>query len=669
MSLASRTNSVCLAMASKVNLPLAAVLVFGVIGLGAALVQQAASIRESRLAGLQSASRFAAGVMAHYAAEESAGRMSRGQAQTSAFAVIGAAAAGGPYMLWISDGSGRVLSRSGGAAMTGSLPEEIKTPGGEKPFGPLAKAIEAGRDGIVTVPGDGGVSPSIECLVNFPAWSLIAGAELPLAVLEAEQVRAGLRLALALGIAGGALGIVIGLIERSRRRRLRALAAAMAHLAEGALDVAIPASRVADELAELRDAAAAILRLWRQNAKDAQAALDERAEKDRRQAAMDGFARDFGDVIAAVLGRLTESAQKMSETAREMTKGNERTQSRIVSTAERVLGSSDNLTSAASAALTLAGSVDGVVADVARAQEATRLSVDRTSATSETCGQLAKAARRIGDIGTKIAAIAHQTNLLALNATIEANRAGEAGKGFAVVAMEVKGLAGQTARATTDISDDVRAIREAASETAAAIDEVAAAIVRVDEASAAIVLAVERQSASTREIATVIQGVADSSGQAAFAMEELAALADETAMMGDRLTAASDAISHVAETLKCEVVEFLQAMSDTDSFRRRFERYFVDDMAATIGVPGRPDAAARIENISRGGALLRSVCEGEVGDEVILKIGGGPQEIHARIVRRDGERVALTFRQSEASLALIDQVTQGIAARAGKRAA
>ena len=49
----------------------------------------------------------------------------------------------------------------------------------------------------------------------------------------------------------------------------------------------------------------------------------------------------------------------------------------------------------------------------------------------------------------------------ALNATIEASRAGEAGRGFAVVAQEVKTLAGQTAYATRDISNRIKAIQNA----------------------------------------------------------------------------------------------------------------------------------------------------------------------------------------------------------------
>jgi len=73
--------------------------------------------------------------------------------------------------------------------------------------------------------------------------------------------------------------------------------------------------------------------------------------------------------------------------------------------------------------------------------------------------QLRKEIDRVGVVAQEIDDIAKQTNLLALNATIEAARAGEAGKGFAVVAGEVKNLSGQTARATSEITDVVKNLR------------------------------------------------------------------------------------------------------------------------------------------------------------------------------------------------------------------
>lgn len=75
--------------------------------------------------------------------------------------------------------------------------------------------------------------------------------------------------------------------------------------------------------------------------------------------------------------------------------------------------------------------------------------------------KLLKILAYISDVISGINAISLQTNLLALNASIEAARAGEAGEGFAVVAEEIRTLAGETQKLTSDMEQFVESIKEA----------------------------------------------------------------------------------------------------------------------------------------------------------------------------------------------------------------
>jgi methyl-accepting chemotaxis protein len=127
--------------------------------------------------------------------------------------------------------------------------------------------------------------------------------------------------------------------------------------------------------------------------------------------------------------------------------------------------------------------------------------VGEAERTNSEINGLDQAAKRIGDVVKLITAVAEQTNLLALNATIEAARAGEAGKGFAVVASEVKALAGQTAKATEEISAQIDAMQQATVRSVDAIGSIQRIIVEVGEITTTIAAAVTEQGAATQEIA------------------------------------------------------------------------------------------------------------------------------------------------------------------------
>ena len=168
-----------------------------------------------------------------------------------------------------------------------------------------------------------------------------------------------------------------------------------------------------------------------------------------------------------------------------------------------------------------------------------------------------------------IQAIAAQTNLLALNATIEAARAGEAGRGFAVVAHEVKALAGQTAKATAEIGENVSVIQASTRTSVEAVREIGNAVREINDVTTNIAGAINQQDQATREISQNAQLAAQGNETLVTNIGSLSEAMGKTSTAAESVLSASSELTAMAETLSREVDQFFRSLRADSSEQQR----------------------------------------------------------------------------------------------------
>lgn len=318
----------------------------------------------------------------------------------------------------------------------------------------------------------------------------------------------------------------LAIVRRTVTRPLADIGAAMARVADGDADHAVPHTARADEIGLMARAIERFRQATLAHERDAADRANQRTraverqladEQARHHAAQAEAAREqavlrsataLEDEVAAAIGALRDAARQLSGSAAALTDHS--------TTATRGLSEVDAaVTRAALGATDIAAATDQFMTslDGARAatQSAAALGDDAAAQAAVLAQQMAQVqadAQALGTVVDLIGEIAGQTDLLAINASIEAARAGDAGSGFAVVANEVKVLSNRTARAADEVARQIAGMQQAAHQAGESLGHIAGTITQLADGAATLAAVMAEQADSGLTINRNVAGTA-----------------------------------------------------------------------------------------------------------------------------------------------------------------
>jgi methyl-accepting chemotaxis protein len=254
--------------------------------------------------------------------------------------------------------------------------------------------------------------------------------------------------------------------------------------------------------------------------------------------------------LAAMVGRIKETSDRVGAASRELVQGNADLSSRTEQQASAL-----EETSASVQQMTATVSQNAQNAQQANefAAQASGVAAKGGETVKQAVGSMngiTAASKKIADIIGVIDGIAFQTNILALNAAVEAARAGEQGRGFAVVAAEVRSLAQRSAAAAKEIKDlitDSVARVEAGSRQ---VNDAGQTMLEIVESVQKVSALVAEISAASREQAQGIEQVSETMTQLEKVTQQNAAVVEQASAAAGSLEEQSGALSSAVSVFR-----------------------------------------------------------------------------------------------------------------------